>query len=84
MSTLFAKAFPALRRLRTLAPHLGLTAPRPYAVVATKLVYSEYGDPVKVVRKEDDPVGDVSPDEVLVKMLAAPVNPADINTIQGK
>lgn len=51
---------------------------------AAKLVYTEYGDPLKVVHLEEDPVPEVKPNEVLIKMLAAPVNPADINTIQGK
>ncbi|CAG9857068.1 unnamed protein product [Phyllotreta striolata] len=51
---------------------------------ASKLVYKEYGDPVKVILKEEDPELSPGPKEVLVRMLAAPVNPADINTIQGK
>ncbi|RZB40445.1 ADH N domain containing protein [Asbolus verrucosus] len=51
---------------------------------SSKLVYAEHGDPVKVIRKETEQIAEPQPDEVLVKMLAAPVNPADINTIQGK
>jgi trans-2-enoyl-CoA reductase len=51
---------------------------------ASKLVYSEHGDPIKVIQKETEPLADPKSDEVLVKMLASPVNPADINTIQGK
>ncbi|KAJ3645442.1 hypothetical protein Zmor_023098 [Zophobas morio] len=49
-----------------------------------KLIYCEHGDPVKVIRKETETIPDPAKDEVLIKMLAAPVNPADINTIQGK
>lgn len=49
-----------------------------------KLIYCEYGDPVKVVQKEDSEMPQPKDGEVLVRMLAAPVNPADINTIQGK
>ncbi|XP_023023589.1 enoyl-[acyl-carrier-protein] reductase, mitochondrial [Leptinotarsa decemlineata] len=49
-----------------------------------KLMYSEYGDPLKVVNKESEEISKPKNDQVLVKMLAAPVNPADINTIQGK
>lgn len=53
-------------------------------VQAQKLVYSEYGDPLKVVQKCEEKLDGLKPKEVLLKMLAAPVNPADINTIQGK
>ncbi|KAJ8948437.1 hypothetical protein NQ318_007960 [Aromia moschata] len=52
--------------------------------MASKLVYSEYGDPVKVVHKENEEIPNPKENEVLVKMLAAPVNPADVNTIEGK
>ncbi|XP_050298766.1 enoyl-[acyl-carrier-protein] reductase, mitochondrial isoform X2 [Anthonomus grandis grandis] len=44
----------------------------------------EYGDPLKVIQLTETELPDPKPDEVLVKLLAAPVNPADINTIQGK
>lgn len=50
----------------------------------SKLIFSEFGDPTKVVRIESESIADPQDDEVLVKLLAAPVNPADINTIQGK
>ncbi|XP_071454895.1 enoyl-[acyl-carrier-protein] reductase, mitochondrial [Hetaerina americana] len=50
---------------------------------AYKLIYSEYGDPAKVVKLEEESIPPPQSGEVLVKMLAAPVNPADINTIQG-
>jgi len=49
-----------------------------------KLIYTEYGDPVKVVELQPEQINSVQGNEVLVKMLAAPVNPADINTIEGK
>ncbi|CAG0898436.1 unnamed protein product [Darwinula stevensoni] len=49
-----------------------------------QLIYSEYGDPVKVVRKEAISLPtEPQSHEVIVEMLASPVNPADINTIQG-
>ncbi|XP_077861505.1 enoyl-[acyl-carrier-protein] reductase, mitochondrial-like [Saccoglossus kowalevskii] len=48
------------------------------------LKYSEYGDPSKVVQKTAITLPYiVDENSVLVKMIAAPVNPADINTIQG-
>ncbi|XP_060521532.1 enoyl-[acyl-carrier-protein] reductase, mitochondrial [Cylas formicarius] len=51
---------------------------------AVKLIYSEYGDPLKVLNRVPYEVPTPQANEVVVKMLAAPVNPADINTIQGK
>jgi len=47
-------------------------------------VYNQYGNPRNVVKLETIPLpNDLKPNEVLVKMLAAPINPADINMIQG-
>lgn len=54
------------------------------STLATKLIYFEYGDPTKVVQKQDEELQDPKENEVLLEMLAAPVNPADINTIEGK
>lgn len=48
------------------------------------LVYSEHGDPAKVLKRTVEPQPTpVKDDEVVVRMLAAPINPADINMIQG-
>lgn len=52
-------------------------------VVGTSLVYGEYGDPQKVIVRREDVIPKLKDDQVLVRMLAAPVNPADINTVQG-
>lgn len=49
-----------------------------------KLVYSEYGVPSNVVRKEIGNIVEPKNDQVLLKMLASPVNPVDINVIEGK
>nr|XP_053652137.1 enoyl-[acyl-carrier-protein] reductase, mitochondrial-like [Cherax quadricarinatus] len=50
----------------------------------TSLIYEEYGDPLKVVKQIDTVIPQqLKDDQVLIRMLAAPVNPADINTIQG-
>lgn len=48
------------------------------------LLYNDYGEPADVLKLIEVP--DVKPasDQVTVKWLLAPVNPADINTIQGK
>lgn len=47
------------------------------------LKYAEYGEPKEVVRKYEELVADPKDNQILVKILAAPINPADINTIQG-
>ncbi|CAG9859786.1 unnamed protein product [Phyllotreta striolata] len=58
---------------------------RPSRGLASKLIFSEYGEPVKVVQKTSEDENVLQPDknEILVKMLAAPVNPVDINVIEG-
>ncbi|PSN37722.1 Enoyl-[acyl-carrier-protein] reductase [Blattella germanica] len=53
------------------------------SIVAHKLIYSEYGEASKVVRKETQTLPAPKANEIVIQMLAAPVNPADINTIQG-
>lgn len=51
---------------------------------ASRLVYSEYGVPSEVVRMESFPDPEVTgQNDVVVKILASPVHPADINTVQG-
>jgi NADPH:quinone reductase-like Zn-dependent oxidoreductase len=40
--------------------------------------------PSTVLQKCEEQIPDSKADEILVKTLAAPINPADINTIQGK
>lgn len=49
-----------------------------------KLLYKEYGDPIKVIHCTEEEQVPPKENQVLIKLLAAPVNPADINTIQGK
>ncbi|KAJ8687280.1 hypothetical protein QAD02_023074 [Eretmocerus hayati] len=48
------------------------------------LLYKEYGEPGDVVQVCTTCVETPTDDHVVVKWLYAPVNPADINTIQGK
>jgi len=54
--------------------------------LGTRLVFGEHGAPDSVLRKEtfdpEENEGDESNQEVQVKMLMAPINPADINAIQ--
>ena len=50
----------------------------------TSLHYAERGNPADVVHlKKEQLTVDLKPGQVLVKFLASPVNPADINTIQA-
>lgn len=55
------------------------------SVLATVLRFAEYGEPAQVVKKCMETLEiPNSGNKLLVKVLAAPINPADINTIQGK
>ncbi|XP_033925317.1 enoyl-[acyl-carrier-protein] reductase, mitochondrial [Melopsittacus undulatus] len=50
---------------------------------ARALLYERHGEPSAVVQLKDIEVPKLGDTDVHVKMLAAPVNPADINMIQG-
>jgi len=53
-------------------------------VVCRRLGYSEYGDPTKVVQLLEEPIKcELGPGQVLAKYLECPVNPADVNVVQG-
>src|SRR5881394_3927955 len=47
-------------------------------------VYERHGNPADVLRIESRPWPTPAPDEVLVQMRAAPINPADLNQIERK
>jgi trans-2-enoyl-CoA reductase len=47
-------------------------------------IYEAHGNPAEVLRVEERPWPVPAADEVVVEMRAAPVNPADINAIEGK
>jgi trans-2-enoyl-CoA reductase len=47
-------------------------------------IYETHGIPAEVLRIVDQPWPEPAPDEVVVKMTAAPINPADLNSIEGK
>jgi trans-2-enoyl-CoA reductase len=47
-------------------------------------VYERHGNPAEVLRVESQPWPKPTPDEALVEMRAAPINPADLNQIEGK
>ncbi|MEM9443998.1 MAG: 2-enoyl thioester reductase domain-containing protein [Verrucomicrobiota bacterium] len=45
--------------------------------------FGSFGDPAEVIELKDKELPKLGPGEVLVKMLIAPINPADLNMIQG-
>src|SRR5471032_1936799 len=47
-------------------------------------IYETHGNPAEVLRIVDQPWPEPAPDEVIVKVAAAPINPADLNSIEGK
>ncbi len=47
-------------------------------------VYETHGNPAEVLQVESRPWPAPGADQVIVKMRAAPVNPADLNQIEGK
>ncbi|XP_037310487.2 enoyl-[acyl-carrier-protein] reductase, mitochondrial [Pungitius pungitius] len=53
------------------------------AQASKALLFRKHGDPSKVVQLEDVDLPPIGAKDVLVKMLAAPINPSDINMIQG-
>ncbi|XP_055902100.1 enoyl-[acyl-carrier-protein] reductase, mitochondrial [Eupeodes corollae] len=57
---------------------------RQMSCIAKCLKYAEYGEPGEVLKICEVEIPDPKDNEVLVQTLAAPINPADINTIQGK
>lgn len=48
------------------------------------IVYHEHGDPATVLRVEEQDLPEPGPGEVRLRILAAPINPADLNVIEGK
>src|ERR1700730_19452222 len=47
-------------------------------------IYERHGNPAEVLRIVDQPWPQPAPDEVVVEMTAAPINPPDLNAIEGK
>lgn len=68
---------------RIIFPKLTLANIRSMSVKSTFLQIDELGDPDKVLKKCDAQLDAPKDNEVLVKMLASPINPAVINIIQG-
>lgn len=64
--------------------NLSFIPKRAMSVRSTYLKYTEYGEPISVLKKYEETLDEPKDTEVLVKILAAPVNPADINVMQGE
>jgi NADPH:quinone reductase-like Zn-dependent oxidoreductase len=47
------------------------------------IVYSVNGPLSKVLSVHSYPLKDLQPNEVILKILAAPINPADVNIVEG-
>ncbi|MCH2613320.1 MAG: hypothetical protein MKZ70_01305, partial [Opitutales bacterium] len=47
------------------------------------LRYSEFGDPMETLKLETIPLAPPENDEVTVRILATPINPADLGRISG-
>ncbi len=48
------------------------------------IVYHAHGNPAEVLSLEEQPLAQPAADEALVRLRAAPINPADLNAIEGK
>src|SRR5260370_27516369 len=48
------------------------------------VIYERHGNPADVLRVEARPLPEPAADEAVVQMRAAPINPADLNAIEGK
>lgn len=48
------------------------------------LIYRTHGKPGEVLQLEESPLGEPASNEALVRITAAPINPADLNAIEGK
>ncbi|XP_036334326.1 enoyl-[acyl-carrier-protein] reductase, mitochondrial-like [Rhagoletis pomonella] len=56
---------------------------RNMSVLVKSLKYSKHGEPAEVLEIVEGQLNQPNDNEVLVKILAAPINPSDIITIQG-
>ncbi|KAB8339000.1 hypothetical protein FH972_021939 [Carpinus fangiana] len=75
-------SFQAATTLPTRQPRRHLSAPYGYEQ-AKALVYAENGEPSSVLSLHSHSISPAHSSLLTLRMLAAPINPADINTIQG-
>jgi len=62
---------------------VSIVSRRSFATSATAAKFHSNGVPSQVIRMESEQLADPTGSDVLIKMLAAPINPADINVIEG-
>src|SRR5262245_55842971 len=51
---------------------------------AQVLCFNRYGIPEEVIQTESWPIDPLKPGDVWVESLFSPINPADLNTIEGR
>lgn len=54
-----------------------------YAHSASTIIFSNYGKPLEVLKSVKHTIPSPRNDEVVLKLLTAPINPSDINQIEG-
>jgi mitochondrial enoyl-[acyl-carrier protein] reductase / trans-2-enoyl-CoA reductase len=80
VSKIRSPATTASSMIRSLAGNLKILRRR----FATAVKHHVFGDPQKVLRVETyDQLNSLGADDVHIKFLAAPINPSDINMVQG-
>src|SRR5690348_5721390 len=48
------------------------------------LVFERFGEPAEVLQVREVPVPEPGPNQVLVRMIASPVNPSDLLVVRGR
>ncbi|KAK7205376.1 enoyl-acyl-carrier-proteinreductase 1 mitochondrial precursor, partial [Myxozyma melibiosi] len=56
---------------------------REFSAECKAIVFEKHGRPLDVLKIHTFPLPDLADDSILVKFLAAPINPADINQVEG-
>lgn len=69
--------------LRSVVPAGAGSAVRGLATKARAVTFSKYGEPQDVISVQSYNLGELGPEDVLVKTLASPINPSDVNQVQG-
>ncbi|KAK9314023.1 hypothetical protein V1522DRAFT_407072 [Lipomyces starkeyi] len=68
-------------RVPAVRPAIGTR--RDFSAEAKAIVFETNGKPLEVLKLHTFPLPDVTDDTILVKFLASPINPADINQVEG-
>ncbi|KAJ8097733.1 hypothetical protein POJ06DRAFT_283123 [Lipomyces tetrasporus] len=73
------------RSLRANHPSLRfpISIRREFSAEAKAIVFEANGKPLDVLKLHTFPLPDLTDDTILVKFLASPINPADINQVEG-